>query len=80
VPKNRERPKSRVKEALAFLDKQPLARRARREDRVPGGQVEITVGRWIPGSRAKRGAPGRENMRSQGEPESGSGARPGDVD
>ena len=28
--------------------------RARPEDRVPEGHVEITFGRWIPGSRGRR--------------------------
>jgi hypothetical protein len=70
----------RKREALAALEANPRARRVRPDERVPDGTVEITIGGWIPGSRGKRGAPGREKMRSQSEPESGSGARPGDAD
>jgi hypothetical protein len=48
-----ERPKSRVKEALAFLEKEPLARRARPEERPPKGQVEVTFVGKLLGRKAK---------------------------
>jgi hypothetical protein len=50
----------RKRKALAQLEADPRFRRARPEDRVPKGQVEITFGRWIPGSRGKRPSPKAE--------------------
>jgi hypothetical protein len=41
----------RKRKALARLEANPRFRRARPEERVPEGQVEITFGKWIPGSR-----------------------------
>lgn len=47
----------RKQEALARLEANPLARRARPQERPPEGAVEITIGAWIPGSRGKRQPP-----------------------
>jgi hypothetical protein len=59
-PRRETEAERRRRMALAQLEADPRFQRTRPEDRVPKGQVEITLGRWIPGSRGKRRAPGSD--------------------
>jgi hypothetical protein len=49
-------PAERKARADALLKDNPRFRRMTQEERGPEGVTQITVGRWIPGSRPKRGS------------------------
>jgi hypothetical protein len=57
--------KRRKREADRQLEADPRFRHARPEKGHPEGIVEVTFGRWIPGSRGKRPSPGRKGQEGQ---------------